>query len=340
MGRLRSVFGFCALLFGLGALGCGPRNTAEAESQHNIQWLADNPTSDSVAALGRLADTDEKARTALDGRAARGDANAYLAAWNAITRNAQWGTTFLRTSLADPTRAEAAATALPRKDLRLVPFILDIENAFVRLSAGQRSAIVLGSVLASLGVPAHAAIERRLVDAKTRGAMCEGIAAPESSGDAKSALLAVPSEGRDHPACVNTVINVAATENVVIDWLAISAEPGLLSVAAKSTLPCPRLAALWTKALAERPAETQAALTVPLKSSIARCGPALDPVLGDSLQKSPRARTTIVQAIDPFGTDLPAMKQTCAALRAGAARNESALVRERVDDALARGCAL
>ena len=334
MRRLCSVLCFSAIL------ACGPRNVGEAENQHNIQWLADNPSSDSVAALGRLADTDDKARVALDARAAKGDVNAFAAAWNAVTRNAPWGTAFLRTALADPSRAEAAATALPRKDLRLVPFIPDIETAFLRLAAGPRSAVVLASVLASLGVPAHAAIERRLVDAKTRGAMCEGIAAPEASGDAKSALLAVAAEGRNHDSCVTAVIDVAATENVVIDWLATSAEPGLLSVAAKSTLPCPRIAAMWSKALSERPADAQGALTVPLKSSIGRCGPALDPVLGELLQKAPRARNTIVQAIDPFGSDLPAMKQTCAALRSGAVRNESALIRERAQDALARGCAL
>ncbi|MBX3226301.1 MAG: hypothetical protein KIT84_43040 [Labilithrix sp.] len=305
-----------------------------------MKWLADNPSSDSVAALGRLADTDEKARAALEVRAAKGDVNAFLAAWTAVTRDAEWGTTFLRTSLADPLRAEGVATALPRKDLRLVPFIVDIENAVVRLSAGHRGSTVLSSLLASLGVPAHAAIERRLVDAKTRGAMCEAIATPEASGDAKSALLAVPSEARDHAACVTAVIDIAATENVVVDWLAISAEPGLLSVAAKSALPCPRVVAIWNKALAERPPESQPALAVPLKNSIARCGTALDPVLGELLGKAPRARATIVQAIDPFGAELAAMKQTCSALRSGAARNESAVVRERAEDALARGCAL
>jgi len=329
----------CSLLCFSAFLACGPRNVGEAENRHDVQWLADNPSSDSVAALGRLADTEEKARTALDARATKGDVNAFLAAWNAVTRNSEWGTAFLRTSLADPTRCESAATALPRKDLRLVPFINDIEGALARLAAGRRGAVVLASVLASLGVPAHAAIERRLVDAKTRGAMCEGIGAPEASGDAKSALLAVPPEGRDHSACVSAVIDVAATENVVVEWLATSAEPGLLSVAAKSTLPCPRIAAIWSKALAERPVEDQGALTVPLKSSIARCGTALDPVLGELLQKSSRARSTIVQAIDPFGTDLPAMKQTCNALRAGAVRNENRMIRERAEDALARGCA-
>lgn len=317
--------------------GCGTRTVAEAEGKKDVAWLADNPTADAVAALGRLADTEEKARTALDARAAKGDVNAFIAAWTAVTRNAAWGTTFLKASLADASRAETCATALPRKDLRLVPFMTDLENAVVRLSAGRGSSVIAG-VIASLGEPAHDTVQRRLVDEKTRRAMCDGIASPESSGDAKSVLLAVPVEARDNPSCVNAVIEMAATENVVVDWLAVGAEPGLLSIAATSSLPCPRLAAIWKKALAERSAETQSALVVPLQRSIARCTSALDPVLGEQLQKSPRARATIVQALDNIGNDLAAMKETCAALKSGVARNENAITRERAEDQITRGC--
>lgn len=311
---------------------------SEAETNKDVKWLAENPTAESVAALGRLADNDERARTALDARASKGDPNAFTAAWGAVTRNAAWGTAFLKSSLADPTRAEACATALPRKDLRLVPFLTDLENAVVRLSAGRRGASVISGVIASLGEPAHEMVKRRLVDPKTRGAMCDGIASPESSGDAKSVLLAVPTEARDDPSCVTAVIDMAATENVVVDWLAVSAEPGLLSIAAKSAMPCPRLAAIWKKALAERTPDSQAALVVPLQKSIARCTSAIDPVLGEQLQKSPRARATIVQALDNIGNDLAAMKETCAALKSGVAKNENAITRERADDEIARGC--
>jgi hypothetical protein len=338
MRRLCSILGLLSFCSALAAVACGPRNVSDAEAKHDIAWLANNPSADSIAALGRLADTDEKARAALDARAAKNDVNAYLAAWTAVTRNAPWGTTFLKASLDDPTRAETCATALPRKDLRLVPFMTDLENAVVRLSAGRRGSAVIASVIASLGEPAHETVKRRLIDPKTRGAMCDGIASPESSGDAKSVLLAVPTEARDDTSCVNAVISMAATENVVVDWLAIGAEPGLLSIAAKSTLPCPRLAAIWKKALAERPAESQSALVVPLQRSIARCTSAVDPVLGEQLQKSPRARATIVQALDNVGSDLAAMKETCAALKSGVAKNENAITRERADDEIARGC--
>ena len=100
---------------------------------------------------------------------------------------------------------------------------------------------------------------------------------------------------------------------------------------------CPRIAAIWKKALAERPAESQSALVVPLQRSIQRCTSALDPVLGEQLQKSPRARPTIVQALDQ-GNELAAMKETCVALKSGVANNENAITRERADDQIARGC--
>jgi hypothetical protein len=337
--RLTSFSGILSIC-AVAVAACGPRSVPEAESKKDVKWLADNPTADAVAALGRLADTDQKARDALNVRADKNDVNAFIAAWTAITRNADWGTPFLKASLGDPMRAETCATALPRKDLRLVPFIPDLENAVVRLSAGRRGASVISGVITSLGVPAHDAVQRRLIDPKTRGAMCDGIASAESSGDAKSVLLAVPTDARDNPSCVTAVIDMAATENVVLDWLAVGAEPGLLSIAAKSGLPCPRLAAIWKKGLAERPAENQAALAVPLRNSIARCTSVLDPVLGELLQKSPRARSAIIQAIDPFGSDLPNMKETCAALKSGVANGENSLTRERANDAINRGCSL
>ncbi len=316
---------------------CSPKNASEAEHRKDVAWLAANPSGESIAALGRLADSDPRALAALEARAGQ-DVNVHIAAWAAVMRNATWGATLVRGSLGDPARAEMAASALPRKDARLVPFIEDLEGAVVRLAAGKRGSFIAG-VLASIGPAAHAAVERRLLDPKTRGAMCDGIGLPDSSGDAKSALLAVPTEGRDHPSCVTTVIDMAATEDVVLDWIATGSEPGLVGVAAKSTLPCPRLATLWMKALTERPAETHAALTVPLQRSISRCTTAIDTVLGELLAKAPRARPTILQAIDPYGTELASMKDTCTALRQGYTKRESALVRARANEAVNRGCA-
>lgn len=320
------------------ATGCAPKNAVDAEARKDIAWLTANPTGDSIAALGRLADTNESAVKALEARA-ENDVNTHIAAWSAVTRNAPWGSTFVKSSLANPTRAEMASSALPRKDARLTPFIPDLDAAVVRLAAGKRG-VVMAGLLASLGTPAHAVVERRLLDPKTRSAMCDAINLPDASGDAKSLLLAVPAETRDNPSCVRSVIEMSATEPVVRDWLATGAEPGLLGVAATSTLPCDSLAQVWKKALAERPNETRAALTVPLQRSISRCLTALDPVMAELLAQTPRSRSSIVNAIDPYGTELANLKETCAALKKGYTKSESPGVRDRANQALARGCML
>jgi hypothetical protein len=330
------VLALLSLLLLAGLAGCDPKNATDAESRKDIPWLAGNPTGESIAALGRLADTDPRAISALEARAGQ-DVNVHIAAWAAVTRSAPWGTKFMKASLADPTRAEMAGSALPRKDARLAPFIADLEGAVMRLAAGKRGSVIAG-ILASIGPAAHAAVEHRLVDPKTRGAMCDGIALPEASGDAKSVLLAVSADARDNPSCVTAVIDMAATENVVLDWLATRSEPGLLGAAAKSALPCPRLATIWKQALAVRTPETHAALVVPLQRSLSRCSSQLDPVLAELLAKTPRARPTVIQAIDPYGTELATMKETCSALRAGYANGVDPLARARANDALARGC--
>jgi hypothetical protein len=325
-----------AALAGVLAVACKPKTVGEAEAKHDIAWLADDATPQAMAALGRLADADPRAVAELEKRSSI-DVNAYIAAWEAVTRNAPWGTTFLRTALADPTRADVAATALPRRDPRLIPFVPDLEGAVVRLSAGHRGSVVAG-VLASIGPTAHAHVERRLIDAKTRGAMCDGIGLPEASGDAKSLVLAVPPEARNHASCVDIVLTMAATEDVVLDWVAVNAEPGLITATAKSKLPCARLSLIWSKGLVERPHETHSALVVPLQISLRRCASTLDPVMADMLLKAPRARGAIMQAIDPFSTELSDLKLTCRALRGGWVGSESARIRERAQDALAHGC--
>ena len=325
-----------ALAVALALSGCKARTTEDAEAKHDVAWLAEESSPRAVASLGRLADSEPQAVAALEKRSSI-DVNAYIAAWEAVTRSAPWGTEFLRKALADPTRSDTAATALPRRDPRLIPFVPDLEGAVVRLSAGHRGSVVAG-VLASIGPTAHAQVERRLVDPKTRGAMCDGIALPEASGDAKSIVLAVPAEGRDHASCVDVVLMMATTENVVLEWLALHAEPGLLTATAKSTLPCPRVGLIWQKGLAERPVETHAALTVPLQLSLRRCAAALDPIVSVLLEKTPRARGCIMQAIDPYSGELTDLKATCKSLRGGWVNGESGRIRDRAADALAHGC--
>src|SRR5690348_6224841 len=101
MRRLLARLSTPLLLFFTAA--CDPKTATEAEGRKDIAWLASNPTGESIAALGRLADSDPRAVTALEARAGQ-DVNVHIAAWGAVTRNAPWGTTLLKASLADPTR--------------------------------------------------------------------------------------------------------------------------------------------------------------------------------------------------------------------------------------------
>lgn len=336
MGRILSVAPALAGLVALSALaGCKPKNVGEAEAKHDAAWLAQNGTSEAMAALGRLADTDDGARQALEERAGH-DVNAHIAAWVAVTRGKSWGQSMLDKALADPTRAELAASALPRKDPRLAPFVPALEGAVERLSAGRRGSVIAG-VLASLDGPAKDAVERRLRDPKTRAAMCDGIGLPEASDESRAALLGV-AEAREQPNCLAVLLAIAEKNEKLLAWVAKSGEPGLLSAAAKGEMSCPTLARVWRTALTERPPAEHVALTVPLKLATQRCASTFDPVLADMLAKNPRARGCILAAIEPFGPELGDMKDTCQALRGGYIAAEPARLRERATDALANGC--
>ncbi len=323
-------------LFGTIA-ACQPSTVSEAEAKGDAYWLDANGSPEAVAALGRLADTRPKALDALKKRAAF-DTNAYIAAWGGAKRSQAWGHEMLREGLANPNRAEAAATAMTRTDSLLATFVSDIEGAMSRLSAGA-SGGSLGALLASIGPPAHAAVERRLKDGASRGAMCSGIASPDTSADAKGVLLAVPSESRDHALCVNAVVSMAASDDSAITWLSAVAEPGLLSQVAKSSIvPCSRLHTLWTKALAGRTTQVYSGLTVPINLSIKRCADVMDGVLSDALLHVPGVRATIVQAIDPYGAETGQLKETCKRLPQVANGPDAPIVRERALDQIQHGC--
>ncbi len=315
--------------------GCHTPTVQEAEQKGDVAFLDEASSGDAVAALGRLADTNPAARAALAKRA-DSDVNVYLAAWAAALRGAPWGGEMLRQGLADPARAGLAASALPRRDIRVAPFVTDLEQSMVRLSSSLQGSVI-AAVLSSIGPGAHAAVERRLVDPHTRGAMCQGLSSPDASGDAKSTLLAVPSEARDNPSCVATVTALAKTDEVVLGWLATAAEPGLLSVAAKGDLPCPRLTIVWQRALAERPKETYGALAVPLSFALKRCAHELDPALSALLFQAPAARACIVQAIDPIGAETTELRETCKTLPV-ATRGGDNRTRERAQDTIENAC--
>ena len=68
--------------------------------------------------------------------------NAYIAAWNATVRGAPWGPTLLRAGLADPARAESAASAMKRQDGHLAALVPDLESALQRTSASAHNGAV------------------------------------------------------------------------------------------------------------------------------------------------------------------------------------------------------
>ncbi len=327
------------LLVVLAATSCKTRTVGEAERAKDVGWLDANGSQEAVAALGRIADSDPKAVLAIDERAGR-DVAAYVAAWNAVVRGAAWGSGTLRSGLADPARSEDAASVMGRKDPHLVPFVADLESAITRLAAG-RNNVALASVLASVGPVGDSAITRRLDDATTRGAMCRGIASPDASADARRLLIRVPASSRDNASCVDAALKLATENDPALEWLATSAEPGMLSAAGShEEFPCARLKPLWATALATRPAATHSMLTIPLLSSVHRCATALDPVLAEGLEHDPAAYALIVSGIDPYGSETQDLRTTCAALRPSAGAKGSPLTRERASEAIAHGCAL
>jgi hypothetical protein len=335
--RLASSFAPFAILVALLAPACTPSTIEEAERKGDAAWLDENGTPDAVAALGRLADKNPRALAALEARSTF-DVQAFRAAWDGIVRGAAWGAAMLRGGLADPKRADLAASAVARHDARLVPFIDDLEQALVRLSATLQNFNV-SSVLASVGKPAHEAIVRRLGDASTRGAMCRGIASKDAEPDARKALMDAPESGRDSPSCVDAVVSLASEDDATLWWMAEKGEPGLLGAASKEErLPCARLHVAWTKALTTRPVEIYSALTVPLGYAVKRCTPEMDGVLADAIAHLPATHAFVVEAIDPFTGYGNALRATCAALPMIAGGRDAAVVRERANDALNHAC--
>jgi hypothetical protein len=328
-----------SLLFVVAALvpACSPHSILEAERKGDVSWLEAEGTGEAVAALGRLADKDPRAVQILDAKAAT-DVNVYIAAWEAARRGATWGASALRTGLGNPARSEATASVMTRKDPSLVPLVPDLEGALVRLAASKHNTAI-ASVLASAGPAADPAVTRRLADSSTRGAMCRGIGSPDSSQSARGVLMHVPVASRDDESCVEAALLAAGRDDAALDWLATSAEPGLLSAAgARQEFACGRLATLWSKAFVARVGQPAAALSVPLHNAIARCGRGLDPVMATALGQDVSTYELVLAGIDPFGSETQDLPQTCAAVKALAGSKGNAFSRERARAALAHGC--
>jgi hypothetical protein len=316
---------------------CRPTTIAEAEARGDVAWLDQNGTPNAVAALGRLADKNPPAVSALEARSSF-DMQAFRAAWFGALRSAPWATAMLRAGLGDPKRADSAAGAMDRHDPRLAMFLVELEAALVRLSATTQN-LNVSSAMASIGATARAAIERRLLDASTRPAMCRGLASRDADGDAHRVLLGVPETARDAPACVEAVVRITVDDDAVLAWLAEHGEPGLLGAAGKQdVLPCARLHVAWTKALSARPRDAYSALTVPLGYAVKRCPAEMDGVLADAIVHLPATHAVVVDAIDPFDRYGGSLRATCAALPIVAGGRDSPIVKERANDALLHAC--
>jgi hypothetical protein len=321
----------------LAATQCKPKTVAEAEARGDVAWLQQNDSPPASAALGRLADKDPRAVTALTLRSAY-DLEAFRAAWDAVIRHAPWGTALIHDGLLDPKRADRAASVMTATGGHLPEFLPDLEAALVRLSATPQN-VNVASALAAVGPSGHDAVERRLIDASTRPSMCVGVASPRASDDARNALLGAPYAARDALTCVEAVVQVAADDEAALEWLATKGETGLLGAAGKSAaMPCAVLHVAWVQAFAARPASDYAALTVPLGYAVMRCAPQMDGVLADVIAHMPAAHAVVVAAIDPFASYADGLRATCAALPTIAGGPDAAVVRERASDALMHAC--
>jgi hypothetical protein len=307
---------------------------ADAESKGDVGYLASAGTPEAIGALGRLADKNPKAQQVVESRA-ENDLNAYIAAWDAVQRGAPWGTALIKSGLRDPARAETAAAPMKRGDPKLTAFVPDFSDALV--AAGTKEArVTVAAMLASTA--ASSTIEERLKDKSTRANMCRGLASPDASSLAKRAFLVAPAESRDDPACVDTVVRYATIDDATMGWLAQAAEPGLLSGAGKSdTMPCPRLAQLWTDAIGKRPASAHASLAVPLAHAIKRCPTQMDGVLEAALVQTPAAVPLVIQGVDPYGPETSQLAKTCKAMP-GAMRFATGRNKDRAADTLSHGC--
>ncbi len=330
-------FRFLLLALLVTGAACKPSSVADAETKGDVAWLDNEGSPSAIEAMGRLADRDPGARAILEGRA-KFDVTAYIAAWGAVKRGAKWGSDLLHAGLQDPARAEVAASAVDGRDGSIVPFLPDVEAAMDRLAASGGTS-TLAAVLAAAGSPAHDAVVRRLAEKTTRGAMCGGIAVATASSDARAVLRSVPEKSRDDAACVGAVTTLAATDDLMLNWVAEQAEPGLLGAASRlTTLDCPRVQRLWADAVATRGASQAGALVVPLASALKRCPDVIDGVLAHTIKTKPEAIGAVVGAIDPFSPDDSALKATCGALPLVASTSATALMKERAADAIAHGC--
>ena len=314
---------------------CKPSSVNEAEAKADVGYLMANGSPEAIAALGRLADKNDKARGAIQ-TLAESDLNAYIAAWGAAQRGVRWGADLIKAGLAHPARAELAASAMTRGDAKLAEYVPDFSKALV--AAGSKEPrMTVAAMLASTG--ASAVVAERLRDKTTRANMCRGLGAPDASASSRKVFLSEPEDSRNDPACIDSVVEIAKTDEPAMLWLATSGEPGLLSGASKGeSMACPRLAKLWAQTFEVRPMASYASLAVPLAHAIKRCPIPMDDVLAAALAKSPATAPLVVGGVDPYGSETRQLAKTCKALGGPALRFVTGRTRDRASDTLANGC--
>src|SRR5437016_3451312 len=137
--RVKRTLVLCMLLMA----ACTPTSVADAEKKKNAGWLEQNGSPEAVAALGRLADDDKDAQSALaalsthtesklmtEGGASALDVN--LAIWGGVEWNASWAIEMTKTLLADASRMDEMASAVKRATPPLAAFVTDLDAALSR----------------------------------------------------------------------------------------------------------------------------------------------------------------------------------------------------------------
>jgi len=320
-------------------LGCTPTSVGDAEKKKNVGWLEQNGSPEAIAALGKLADDDKAAQEALANvskgtesaaklEGGAGGLDVDLAIWGGVERNASWANEMTKTLLADPARMDEMASAMKRGTPQLATFVSDLDAA---LSRG--CGISCGAALASIDNPAATtAITKRLEDQKTRDSMCFGVGAAESTKAARDVFMKEPATARDAVQCGPAAVAMATRDDTALAWLAQTAEPGLLR--GVSTMPCPRVVALWTKVLVSRDHPTFGALSRSLEDSVNKCPKELDATLAGALGTDADSQTLVLASLG--SSSARDLKMTCAAAPAAAQRVTAILARANARDFVAR----
>lgn len=284
---------------------CSPASVAEAEAQKDVAWLDAHPSRPGMEALGRLADHDTHAVTALAKR--RGDADVYHAAWQAHTRGSPWGDDVLHVALSSPAELPLAVSELPARDPRLEGFVADLAKGIE--SAPPEHAVSAVALLASIGPEAQPALVRLLDRPALRDATCKGLATPDVASESRFALTLSGKESRSSAVCRATLFQHAVADDKVLDWVAASAETDVIAAASRD-LECTDNAHLWEKILAssrDSLVELEPSLTV----SAAHCASALDPVIARALPAVRRIRVSVLRALVQGGEHVEQMDATC-----------------------------